>query len=159
MEIEKLLEKYFEGTTSCEEERLLRQFFSGPDVPPGLESYRPLFVCLEKEIQQQKANRQQEDEKAEQQNTASRPTAIPVIPISRRRMYYWYAASAVALVILCVTGIHYRLQYSEERSGNYVIINGERYNDPKLVQAKAIEALQIVGFSDEELHSQIIPDL
>ena len=74
-------------------------------------------------------------------------------------MYYWYAASAVALVILCVTGIHSRLQYSEERSGNYVIINGERYNDPKLVQTKAIEALQIVGFSDEELHSQIIPDL
>lgn len=159
MEIEKLLEKYFEGTTSCEEERLLRQFFSGPDVPSRLESYRPLFVCLEEEVQQQKANKRPDDGQTEEAELTHRRTSVTIRPLATRRKYYWYAAAAVAVLTLSVTGLHHRLQQSEEQPGNFVIINGKRYDDPQLVQAKAMEALQIVGFNDEEIRSQIIPDL
>ena len=41
-DIETLLNKYFEGETTCEEERRLRRFFAEGLVPEHLEVYRPI---------------------------------------------------------------------------------------------------------------------
>lgn len=41
--IEQLLEKYFEGETSLEEEKLLRNHFQNEEVPEHLQSYRDQF--------------------------------------------------------------------------------------------------------------------
>lgn len=42
MKIDELLDKYFEGETSCEEERRLRRFFTEEEkVPEHLLVYRP----------------------------------------------------------------------------------------------------------------------
>jgi len=41
-DIETLLNKYFEGETTCEEERRLRRFFAEGLVPEHLEVYRPV---------------------------------------------------------------------------------------------------------------------
>ena len=54
MNIEELLNKYFEGETSCEEERELRHFFTQGIVPEHLKEYSPLFAFLEKENRQAK---------------------------------------------------------------------------------------------------------
>ena len=37
-------------------------------------------------------------------------------------------------------------------SENYVIINGKRYTDEALIKEKAMEALQNVHFTDEEIN-------
>lgn len=42
-EIKDLLNKYFEAETSLEEEKSLRQYFSGPSVDPAFEQVAPLF--------------------------------------------------------------------------------------------------------------------
>ena len=42
--ISQLLERYWQADTSLEEERILRTFFSQPDVPEELKTYRSLFV-------------------------------------------------------------------------------------------------------------------
>ena len=49
MKIDELLDKYFEGETSCEEERELRRFFTEEEVPEHLQTYRPLFAYLNRE--------------------------------------------------------------------------------------------------------------
>ena len=49
MKIDELLDKYFEGETSCEEERELRRFFTEEEVPEHLQMYRPLFAYLNRE--------------------------------------------------------------------------------------------------------------
>ena len=49
MKIDELLDKYFEGETSCEEERELRRFFTEKEVPEHLQTYRPLFAYLNRE--------------------------------------------------------------------------------------------------------------
>ena len=41
--IEKLIEKYFEATTTVAEEETLRTYFSGDDIAPHLEQHAPLF--------------------------------------------------------------------------------------------------------------------
>lgn len=42
--IEQLLDRYWQCGTTLEEERQLRAFFNGPDVPPHLLRYKALFV-------------------------------------------------------------------------------------------------------------------
>lgn len=48
-DIETLLNKYFEGETTCEEERRLRRFFAEGLVPEHLEVYCPMFAFFEAE--------------------------------------------------------------------------------------------------------------
>ena len=43
--IEQLLERYWEGETTLQEESILRTFFSQPDIPENLQKFQPLFVC------------------------------------------------------------------------------------------------------------------
>lgn len=52
-EIEKILDKYFDGKTSLEEEKVLRNFFQHPDVPSHLREYKILFTAIEEESQTQ----------------------------------------------------------------------------------------------------------
>ncbi|MEP2278929.1 hypothetical protein [Maribacter sp.] len=46
--IEKLIEKYFEATTTVAEEETLRTYFSGDDIAPHLEQHAPLFNYFSK---------------------------------------------------------------------------------------------------------------
>lgn len=44
--IEQLLEKYFEGDSSLEEEKMLRNYFASEDIPNHLTSYRDQFAYI-----------------------------------------------------------------------------------------------------------------
>lgn len=46
-EIRPLIEKYFEGTTSLREEKVLRSYFNGPNVAENLAKYQPIFQYWE----------------------------------------------------------------------------------------------------------------
>lgn len=48
-EAEKLIEKYYEGETSVAEENLLREYFSGKNVPAKFEAEKAIFGYFEKE--------------------------------------------------------------------------------------------------------------
>lgn len=49
--INQLVERYWQGETSLEEEQILRTFFSQKDIPADLESYRVLFEYEQTEPQ------------------------------------------------------------------------------------------------------------
>lgn len=49
MNIEELLNKYFEGETNCEEERELRRFFTQGIVPEHSQMYGPMFAFFSEE--------------------------------------------------------------------------------------------------------------
>lgn len=46
--IEQLLEAYFEGNTTLQEETTLRTYFSSTEVAPQLEQYAPMFTSFAK---------------------------------------------------------------------------------------------------------------
>ncbi len=52
IQIKAILEKYFEGHSSLEEEQLLKSYFQGADIDPKLEKYRLLFQFLVSEKEQ-----------------------------------------------------------------------------------------------------------
>lgn len=54
MDIDELLNRYFEGETSSEEERELRAFFTSGNVPDRLAVYTPMFTYLEEESRKER---------------------------------------------------------------------------------------------------------
>lgn len=141
MRIEALLEKYFEGATSCEEERLLRHLFAEGEVPEELQAYRPLFAYI--------------DNEQEKRRHAAKPVESPRKhrPLLRRM---GYALGGMAAGIALAVGMT-RFIATMGAPESYVLINGVRYTDEKLVEAKALEALQNASFTEQELNSLLFP--
>lgn len=139
--IEELVEKYFDGQTTCAEERALRRTFAKGKVPKHLEVYRPLFAYIDKEAE------------SHAQVQGLRPTRRRRA-IHRPRLVYWAGGLAAGLALCLALA---RFLPRTEEAENYVIINGERYTAPALVQAKAREALHNVGYTDEELSQLLFP--
>jgi hypothetical protein len=54
--IEQLLEKFYEGTSSSEDEQLLRDFFRNDNLPEHLASLRPQFCFSSHYVASQKTN-------------------------------------------------------------------------------------------------------
>lgn len=77
--IEQLLETYFEGETTLEQEQQLRQYFTGTDVAPHLEAYVGMFCAFAKA----------------QQETTTAPIVLP----SSKSKYRWMAGVAAATIL------------------------------------------------------------
>lgn len=48
LQIDKLIEKYMEGRSSIDEEKLLKDYFSGDNIDEKHKTYQPLFIGLNK---------------------------------------------------------------------------------------------------------------
>ena len=98
--IEKLLDKYFEATTTVAEEKELHEYFTGEDVAPHLAKFSPLFNYLS-HAKEERFTRQ--------------------VPLrSRRSMYRWMSVAAVAVLAL---GIYFGndgyQNYQEQKEAEY----------------------------------------
>ena len=145
MNIETLLTKYFEGETTCDEERELRQFFTNGIVPEQLEMYRPMFAFLAEE---NKTNKKKD-------------TITPVhgsIESSRKlhpRRILLYSLGGIAaglLLLLGIAGIGYPFH---EKPDSYVIIDGKQYTDTKLIHQQATAAFEEVSLNEEEVFAAL----
>ncbi|MDR1224637.1 MAG: hypothetical protein LBL07_17430 [Tannerella sp.] len=121
--IENLLERYFEGHTSAEEEADLRGFFTAGDIPEHLTVYAPLFVYFENEIKR------------------------AVDPSYKRRKRVWWLSGAAACAAAFLAGVFFMAPKPERcpEEGNYVIINGRCYTDPETVRSTALRTLREVS--------------
>ena len=104
--IERLLEKYFEATTTVAEEEALREYFSKDGVEPHLEKYAPLFNYLS----------QAKEERFTKQ--------VPLKP--RKYNYKWLSIAAVAVLALgTYFGPGAYQDYQEQKEAEYA------YNETK----------------------------
>lgn len=133
MKIEELIERYFEGQTSCEEERELRRFFTSENVPEHLQVYRSLFTCLEQEA---KAFREE--------------STLTVKAPSRHRRFIYMMSGMVAGILLLI-GIAGTKQYLHVTPENYVIIDGKQYTDDNLVREQALAAFRDMRTTEDEV--------
>ena len=143
MNIDELLERYFEGETSADDERRLRTFFASGNVPEHLAVYKPLFAYFDEEIIR-KENEMHSEENKIHPNEIAKSSRQNARGTKRAVLYI---LSGVAACFLALLGLS-RLLYPADPcfcSDNYVVINGRCYTDIHKVRSLAIEALQEVA--------------
>lgn len=130
--IHSLLESYWAGTSSPEEEKQLKAFFSQAEVPEELQAYRAYFSYLSL---------------SEKLTPARAINPLPTVPLYKRpRWQVW----AVAATILCVLGIGYVLrtkQFSEPLRPNSIaeVLPADTFEDPEEAYETAKQALLLVS--------------
>ena len=94
----KLLERYWEGETSLEEERLLLDLFSSDSIPEELKVYKPLFIW-------------------KNQQKAIRTNPIRPVVAKKTAKHYFYPAMKIAASVLIVFlfGIGIHTHYRQEQ--------------------------------------------
>jgi len=131
-EIEKLLEKYFEGETSLPEETKLRDFFSAGNVPErwkGLEKYFT-FMIREQDQQLQDISFDEKVMSAVKGNKLA-----PIIDL-HRPWIYWIAGVAAGLLILLAVFVKFD-PFSRRIE--------DTYKDPQIAYMEARKILLFVS--------------
>ena len=130
IDIEKLLEKYYAGETSLEEEKLLRNSLISKHTNKQYLSEEKMFELFAQEKQERDIF------SAKQFSQTISPTKRKVF-FSKKFLYF--AGSIAACLIVAMGIIHYQ---NEQKNMAYIIINGKRINDRELATTHINDALQ-----------------
>jgi len=142
--IEQLLDRYFNGETTLEEEQILRTFFAQENVPDSLGQYRPLFAAIAQESTSQPLG-DDFDEKILRMVEQKPAVKAKTISLSQRMMPFFKAAAAVAIVL--TIGNAAQFSTTAERQSdeiNYANFQ-ETYDDPSVAYDKVEDALQLIS--------------
>lgn len=120
-EIEILLDKYFEGETSLDEERRLKAFFSSKDVPEHLLKHRQIFSYFN------------------ESGTETMKNFAPAIKLDLKPSRFYYI-SGIAAGILLLIGLFFTFQHDVF---NKKMNNANQHQEMAFNQAR--EALLMVS--------------
>jgi hypothetical protein len=123
--INQLLDKYFAGETTLEQENLLKKYFTSGEIHKDHLAYKPLFDVFEAEakVTFPKTKKKQSQHKRFHLRT------------------FLYTSSGVAAAIL----LAFWLFGSPAMLGDYAIVNGTRINDHEIAQQIAESKLNKVA--------------
>ncbi len=133
--IEELLEKYYQGNTSSEEENMLRRFFAEAEIPEHMAADAGLFRFFLNE-KEALLSGEMEDKLGGLFPDSATVKASPGL----RLRYYWI--SGAAAVILILLGLFLDRQIRQNSS---LEVRMDTYEDPYLAYAEARRALYIVS--------------
>jgi len=131
--IRELLERYWEGESSLEEEEMLRSFFAAEhaDLPADLLEAQPLFRYLTDE-----ANLELPELPALE--------LPPVIPMKQRPWDHWMKDAAIFLIAVGL-GYSARQFQSKQKRIDVVLAQQDTYEDPRQAYAATQKALQLLA--------------
>ena len=92
--IEQLLERYWQGETTLQEETILKTFFSQPDIPEDLRKYSALFT-----YEAEKAEGLGDDFDARMLEMTGEAPKTKTVTLTSRLMPLFKAAAIVAIVL------------------------------------------------------------
>lgn len=121
-----LVEKYWEGETSLEEEAILRDFFSTPHagLPEALQEAAPLFGYFHREAEK-----------------VWEAPPVKIVRLSPWRHWMKYAA-----VIMVAIGIGYALKQQHQREQQVLVaLRQQEMNDPQKALDETKKALQLLA--------------
>ena len=95
--VERLLEKYFEATTTEAEEKTLRNYFLQEAVAPHLKQYTPMFTYFSK---------------AKEERFTKQVPLTPIAIGTRKNYYKWISVAAVAVLVF---GIYFGKSYLDQQ--------------------------------------------
>jgi hypothetical protein len=139
--IEKLLQKYFEGDTSLQEEEKLKSFFREEDVPPHLASLKDLFVSYHDQKDIEPLDEQFDED------LMDRIENEKVVSMKRKRRSLVYTISAIAAVIIVIIGISIYFNMATRSIE-------DTFNDPQIAYN---EAKKVMLFISEKFNRGVQP--
>ncbi|NLX66407.1 MAG: hypothetical protein GXZ19_06495 [Bacteroidales bacterium] len=140
-DIQHLIDKYFDGESSAEEEKILRRSFTQEDLPEELKVYASLFHFLDDEATALAIlNEIRSEEK--------RPARRSLLSLRNLRTIAAVAATLLIAVLLLT-----RPDRKPALTGSYVWVDGKQITDPATVR-KYAEA----SFGKIQPESDIIED-
>ena len=122
--IEKLLEKYFEATTTVAEEETLREYFASESVATHLEQYAPMFQYLS----------YAKEERFTKQ--------VPIHTGRRKLLFRWVSVAAVAVLLI---GIY--LNQNTDQSIETGQSIEEVYTQEEIAEAQEALSLLAINFN------------
>jgi uncharacterized membrane protein YvbJ len=125
--IKELLERFFEGETSNEEEQILYRFFSLDDLPEEWVRYKPVLKYFESGF-------------ADEMSANELPTSKTMS--SKRKL--WITWSGIAASFLLLLSIYFLTanETLDPYAGSYIIRNGVRITDLDQIRPELEAAIQ-----------------
>lgn len=114
--INQLLERYWQGATTLEEEQILRSFFSQLCVPEELAKYRPLFLYEQTEPKHDRLG-DDFDERLMSMIDEPQEVAARKVSISQRFAPLFKAAAMVAIVLALSQAAQFSFQSADSAPG------------------------------------------
>ena len=111
-QINRILEKYWAGDTSLEEELALKTFFSGDSIPEELRKYQPLFLWKTKQLQI-KGNKPLK-------TGFEKPLSI---------QWYTFLRIAASVLLILTLGVGFYTHYQQEKYMDRIF--SETYSNPE----------------------------
>lgn len=138
--INNILEKYFNGETSLQEEEVLRKYFSGKDVADEHQIYAPMFAFFSQE-----------------RNTAPTESDTTKLINKRKKLPYFLWIGGVAASIALFLAIRVSFSNSEgDVNKSIVYIDGRKISDMQTINSQALISIENVSYNDEEtINTQI----
>ncbi|MBD8389284.1 hypothetical protein [Dysgonomonas sp. BGC7] len=131
--IDKLLEKYFEGETSLQDEQELREYFSRPNIEEKYKSYAPMFSYF-----------------SENQKPRSKSKS------KRRNILFICTNIAASIALLIGAYIVFVSPLDSNTSQSVVYIDGKKSTDLNIINNKALISIENISEMNEDvLNSQI----
>ena len=140
-QIEALIEKYFEGLTSLEEEQVLRDYFQREDLPEELKIHAPLFQYFS-------------SEREEVQKTEVSIRRNKII-----RLVRWVSISAAACLLLFLGVNFFQNRNRSVMETSFAYIDGKKYTNIEQIQIEALKALENLSDVNEDVYSSQIEAL
>ena len=133
--INDLLDRFFDGQTSLEEERELYLFFMRDDIPEELIRYKPVIKYFESGLAEE----------------LGLPAQHGIHSFKRKRWMVWSGIAASILIIL-FTSLYLLLikEPSDPFEGSYFIRNGVRITDINLIRPELETAIQKALLEQQE---------
>ncbi|MCX6241357.1 MAG: hypothetical protein NTX43_06105 [Bacteroidetes bacterium] len=119
-EIEQLIERYYEGETTLAEETLLKEFFSGDDVPEYLRQHQPIFRYFADEVSRTLNNEEQEKVLLRRIGQFEKEVSGSGMQPVQKRMYY---LSGIAAGLLILFGLVFTFKNELSKRNHAGLVN------------------------------------
>ncbi|MFT4222436.1 hypothetical protein [Dysgonomonas sp.] len=130
-DIDKLLEKYFDGETSLNEEQILRDYFLQTKTEGRHKAYKPMFNFFSEEKREISPKKK-----------------------TNSSFFRWIGIAASILLIAGVWSLFYISNGKETKS--LVYVNGKKVTDASLINTEVINSIDnITDINEEVINAQI----
>lgn len=141
--IEQLLERYWAGETSLQEEAILRNFFSQDEIPAGLIRYKALFTYQQEALKQHIAD--EDFETRLLAKTEEIPVKAQRITLAQRLMPLYKAVAVVALSLILGNTVQNAFGPDKQATDYNYNAYKDTYSDPETAYSQMADALRMVS--------------